>query len=149
MLPLDPERLEAEARRALSDERLTAIASAVLERLGSSGSGSAEGILGGLLAESLAAISQNYFAQDWAAEHEYSVWARLNDDPRAWGYGSDEELAPVRWLVDRADCWFDGKELLPLHAWIPRFEAWANEQRAMVKRVTPGALAPDPRLDLG
>ena len=96
------------------------------------------------LAALLTAISKNYFAQDWAAEHEFSVWARLTDDPRAWGYGSEEEIGPLRWLVDHTGCWFDGKDLVRLDEWRPRFEAWANEQLKLVRRMTPGALDPSP-----
>lgn len=92
----------------------------------------------------LESISRNYFAQDWAAEHEFSVWARLTDDSRAWGYGSEEELGPLRWLVELTGCWFDGKELVPVAEWRPRFEAWANEQLKLVRRMTPGALDPSP-----
>ena len=92
----------------------------------------------------LAATSRNYFAQDWAAEHEFSVWARLTDDRRAWGYGSEEEIAPLRWLVALTGRWFDGHTLLTLEEWRPRFEGWAEMQHAMVRRVTPGALNPNP-----
>jgi len=92
----------------------------------------------------LAATSRNYFAQDWAAEHEFSVWARLTDDPRAWGYGSEEEIAPLRWLVELTGRWFDGQRLVTLDEWRPRFEAWAEMQHTMVRRVTPGALNPNP-----
>ena len=92
----------------------------------------------------LGATSRNYFAQDWAAEHEFSVWARLTDDRRAWGYGSEEEIAPLRWLVELTGRWFDGHRLVTLDEWRPRFEAWAEMQHAMVRRVTPGALNPTP-----
>ncbi len=92
----------------------------------------------------LAATSRNYFAQDWAADHEFSVWARLTDDHRAWGYGSEEEVAPLRWIVELADCWFDGRQLITADQWRPRFEAWAEMQHSMVRRVTPGALNASP-----
>lgn len=98
-----------------------------------------------VLASLLGAMSRSYFAQDWAAEHEFSVWARLTDDRRAWGYGSDEEIAPLRWLVDLTGRWFDGKEMATVEEWRPRFEAWAETQHGMVRQVTPGALKPDSR----
>jgi hypothetical protein len=92
----------------------------------------------------LKAISQNYFAQDWAAEHEFSVWARLTDDGRAWGYGSADEIGPLRWLVELTGCWFDGHRLVTIDEWRPRFDAWADEQLKLVRRMTPGALDPSP-----
>lgn len=98
-----------------------------------------------VLASLLGAMSRSYFAQDWAAEHEYSVWARLTDDRRAWGYGSEEEIAPLRWLVDLTGRWFDGKQMLAVDEWRPRFEAWAETQHGMVRQVTPGAIKPDSR----
>ncbi len=90
----------------------------------------------------LTEISQNYFGQRWADEHEYSVWARLTDDPRAWGYGSDDEISPLRWLVEVTSRWFDGRTLLSLEEWLPRFEAWADDRASLVRRTTPGALDP-------
>lgn len=146
MFELDRARLE-DAANAACEDGARAAAGALLEAL--DGAPCGEDAVRATFATLLGAISQNYFGQEWAAEHEFSVWARLTDDPRAWGYGSEDELAGLRWLVDLTDRWFDGKELLPVHAWLPRFEAWANEQRAMVKRVTPGALDPDARLRLG
>ncbi len=98
-----------------------------------------------VLASLLGAMSRSYFAQDWAAEHEFSVWARLTDDRRAWGYGSEDEIAPLRWLVDLSGRWFDGKEMLTVEEWRPRFEAWAETQHGMVRQVTPGAIKPDSR----
>lgn len=94
----------------------------------------------GAFVELLEAMSQSYFGQEWAAEHEFSTWARLTDDRRAWGYGSEEELAPIRWLVERTGCWFDGRELVAVDQWRPRFEEWAETQAALVRRMTPGAL---------
>lgn len=98
------------------------------------------------LAALLEVVSQNYFAQPWAPELEFSVWARLTDDPRAWGYGSEEEIAPLRWLTALTGHWYDGIKLLPTAEWQERFDSWAEGQRDIVRRVMPGALSPEPFL---
>ncbi len=142
MSSLEGAHLREQAQQAASDGNPAA--QALLAALNAA-AGDAEAAVRSTLATLLAAVSRNYFAQDWAAEHEYSVWARLTDDPRAWGYGSEEEIAPLRWLVELAGRWFDGREMITVQAWQPRFEAWAETQHGMVRQVTPGALKPDER----
>jgi len=97
-----------------------------------------------VFASLMTATSQDYFAQDWAPGHEFFVWARLADDRRAWGYGNQNEIAALRWLVDATGCWFDGNQLLTLEQWRPRFEEWAEMQYRLVRRMTPGALEDNP-----
>jgi hypothetical protein len=95
-----------------------------------------------LFEERMAAISESYFGDHWTAENAFSLWARLTDDRRAWGYGGEQEIAPLRWLVAVAQCWFDGQRLVPLSEWCACYEQWAGEQEALVRRMTPGALEP-------
>ncbi|MCL4231220.1 MAG: hypothetical protein KJ053_06540 [Dehalococcoidia bacterium] len=142
MPSLEPSRLREQASQGAAGGN--AAAEALLGALNAS-AGDPETAVRSVLASLLRQMSRNYFAQDWAAEHEYSVWARLVDDPRAWGYGSEEEVAPLRWLVEITGRWFDGTEMLTVEAWQPRFEAWAETQHGMVRQVTPGALKPDER----
>lgn len=92
----------------------------------------------------MSAISKSYFGEPWAVETAYGVWGRLNDDPRVWGYGSEDEITPLRWLAGATDCWYDGKDLLPVAAWEIRYEPWAEQQLNLVRRTTPGALNPEP-----
>jgi hypothetical protein len=93
-----------------------------------------------LFEERMSAISQSYFGEYWAEENAYSIWARLTNDPRAWGYGSENELGPLRWLVSLVDCWFDGQQLVAGEEWRERYERWACQQESLVRRMTPGAL---------
>jgi hypothetical protein len=115
------------AETASSEGRAQAIVDEALERL---------------FEERMAAISESYFGEHWTAENAYSIWARLTDDTRAWGYGSEQEIAPLRWLVEVSRCWFDGQRLLPLDEWRECYERWAAQQEALVRRMTPGALDP-------
>lgn len=134
-----------EAASAAKDDKLVGPAARLL-LAGLEATGDAREAASTALACLLEAVSQNYFAQPWAAEHEYSVWARLTDDARAWGYGSEEEIEPLRWLTGLTGFWFDGQQLLTAEEWRPRFEAWAEGQRDLVRRMTPGALNPEPFL---
>jgi hypothetical protein len=95
-----------------------------------------------LYEERMAAISESYFGDHWTAENAFSIWARLTDDKRAWGYGGEQEIAPLRWLVGVSDCWFDGQRMVPLDEWRACYEQWAAQQEALVRRMTPGALGP-------
>ncbi len=116
------------ADTAGNDDQACAIVDEALERL---------------FEECMAAISESYFGEHWTAENAYSIWARLTDDTRAWGYGSEREIAPLRWLADQSSCWFDGQRLVPLDEWGDRYEQWAGQQEALVRRMTPAALDPD------
>jgi hypothetical protein len=95
-----------------------------------------------LLKTRMTAVAMEYFGQPWAPENEYSIWARISNDPRAWGYGSAAELEPLDWLADATGYWYDGNAPLPLAAWLPRYEQWAEGQAALVRAHTPGALQP-------
>lgn len=97
-----------------------------------------------VFAEMMEAISETYFGQSWANEHEYSLFARLRDDRRAWGYGAEDEIGPLRWLHEVSGTWYDGKRLRAGEDWEAAYEDWAGGQEAMVRRQTPGALTPPP-----
>jgi len=91
-------------------------------------------------------IANTYFNQPWNEEHQFNVFARLTNDSRAWGYGSDDEVEPLRWLWQTTGLWFDGTRLRGSGEWLAEFEVWAEGQRQLVRRMTPGALNPDSRL---
>lgn len=95
-----------------------------------------------VFASLMESISDTYFGRPWTDDHEFSVYARLIDDRRAWGYGSEEEIEPLRWLRDTSCSWYDGKRLRDIEDWEADYEAWAAGQEAMVRRRTPGALNP-------
>lgn len=92
-------------------------------------------------------IAETYFDQPWNEEHQFNVFARLTDDGRGWGYGSEDEIAPLRWLWEQTGRWFDGSRLRTRDDWLPEFGAWADGQRQLVERMTPGALTPNSRLE--
>jgi len=98
--------------------------------------------LAGLFRSRMSAISREYFGSEWAPENEYSIWARLTNEARAWGYGGDAEIAPLRWLAEATGCWFNGQEILAFADWQPAYEQWAEQQVSLVRRMTPGALQP-------
>ena len=128
--------------QALSRTLLAAIE--MTEAAGSAESARAiiDDVLERLYEERMAAISESYFGDHWTAENAFSIWARLTDDKRAWGYGGEQEIAPLRWLLDVSQCWFDGQRMVPLDEWSACYEAWAGQQEALVRRMTPGALSP-------
>ena len=128
--------------QALSRTLLAAIE--MTEAAGSAESARAiiDDVLERLYEERMAAISESYFGDHWTAENAFSIWARLTDDKRAWGYGGEQEIAPLRWLVGVSHCWFDGQRMVPLDEWAACYEQWAAQQESLVRRMTPGALGP-------
>jgi len=136
------EQVPPDEHRALTRTLLAALEMARAARNAGDAQAAVDDALERLFEERMAAISESYFGEHWTAENAYSIWARLTDDTRAWGYGSGPEIAPLRWLVEVSGCWFDGQRLVPLDEWSGCYEQWAAQQEALVRRMTPGALDP-------
>lgn len=137
------ENVPEEEHRALTRTLVAALEMAEAAGNADGAQAAVDDALERLFEERMAAISQSYFGEHWTAENAYSIWARLTDDTRAWGYGSESEIAPLRWLVDVSGRWFDGQRLLTLTEWSECYDRWAAGQEALVRRVTPGALSPE------
>ncbi|HJP40526.1 MAG TPA: hypothetical protein QGF35_02320 [Dehalococcoidia bacterium] len=143
-MEIDPTKLTAEAKRVREEpeeEHLHHAAAVLLEELGKTREVSEA--LASTFARLMVPISDSYFGRAWADEHQFCLYARLVEDHRAWGYGSDEEMKPLRWLREVTGCWYDGEKIRKLDEWELEYDGWAEGQAALVRRIRPGALRPD------